>query len=725
MKKQIAFLLIFALIMISFGGCAQSDPGNSDLLGGLGGLDAVKLLLANTRLNSESLAGDDFFEGGAEAMNNLAATAYANLGNNYGVVLLSNTQTRSSGYTWDSSDFQLSNNGYGFFQNRTEGIAYSATRGAQLIDFAKKNVRVVGKWVRGVSDGGVQADLYLSVTDNSEMIISVEDYDGMTTLSICRRYKNEAGLDVYELYFENGGGDVNRITYIPGLHYESYEIAGQGDGSSYTFIADKSKGYWETYMMSEISADNYNVMYLVMKDDICYQAHYDEVSQQVIQVDIMSSDRKATILSFQDGESDSTVILEVGSFNGISSISVDSREYVDFTLEQGQLLYPSYGKLNLNNGATLAVGDMFVDGAVLLNGIYVVYTESDGYMGSVHLNVLGDTQAQRIDSLKQFMSQYGISCKYDFDGMIAGVNRAYKELEVLTRYYQQRGVNVSDTAGLVNAVAEERKLCRQMYSIYADVKNAEAVEYSDQEAMVLNMSFSPVVIGAASGVQFQDMTVSADSISLTAEDTLLFVNDEKYTIRFALDPEDGQNTGLIHLDVAATGETPYADEKTFSVAVTDVSLAIPVVDPGTYTLVAYISTADGIRSSDYIPVTFDTVTPAELSQGNLCATVQQGAGNTLQLTCVQVEDVYVSLEVEELQDHQQFRDAVMSVVNQYGVPDGDIEKLDAETETFTTFSQEEGTVGDGVYRVAYNVVNGDHAVSGHIYIQYQYRPAAE
>lgn len=722
MRKQLMLLLIVALMMVSFGGCART---NTDALKELNGLDAVKLLLANNRLNPQSLVEDDFFEGGAEVLSNLAATAYENLGNHYGVVLLSNTQTRSSGYTWDSSDFKLSNNAYGFFQNRTEGIASSAIRGAQLIDFAKKNVRVVGKWIRDVVGDSVQADLYLAVTDNSEMIISLENVGGLTTINMCRRYKNEAGLDVYELYYNSSDGFSNRIRYIPGLRYESYEMWEQEDISDYTFIADKSKGYWETYMMSEIAEDNHNVMYFVMKDDICYQAHYDEHAQKVMQVDVMSADRKASILSFQDVENCSAVTLEVGSFNGISSISVDSKAYVDFTIEQGQLLNPSYGKLNLTNGITLTEGDSFFNDALTVNGMNVTYTDTDGYMGSVLFTVQGETQAQRVDLLKQFMAQCGISCKYDFDSVIAGVNRAYRELEVLTKYYQHCGINVSGTAGLVKASIAERELCRQMYSIYSNVKDAESINFSDQEAMALNMHFSPVSIASASGVQFHDMTVSADAISLTAEDTLLFVNNEKYTVRFALKEVNGQTADLIHLDVTASGETPYGEANTFTAAVTDVSVGIPVVGPGTYTLVAYISTADGIRSSDYIPVTFETVTPGETSQGNLKATVKQGEGKTLELTCIREENVHVSLNVEEQQNDQQFLETVMSVVSQYGVPDGDIEKQDAETGNYTAFAQTEGNVEDGAYRIAYNVVNGEHAISGYIYIQYQYTPATE
>ena len=200
----------------SNGGTTSDGMNSITLPDGLSGSDAAKLLFANERLNAQLLKTEgDIFENGVEVMNDLAETAIANLnvryvGNSTPIVTnLSAFQRLSTliegdysgkleidGDTFIWSGFEENNNSYDAFKSTTEGIVYTAKLGAELIDNVKKNVRVVDKWV----DVG-EAQYYLSVDENSETLFERRLSDNNVT--ICRRYKNEDGDDVYELYSEN------------------------------------------------------------------------------------------------------------------------------------------------------------------------------------------------------------------------------------------------------------------------------------------------------------------------------------------------------------------------------------------------------------------------------------------------------------------------------------------------------------------------------------------
>ena len=69
----------------------------------------------------------------------------------------------------------------------------SAQNAAELIDYVKKNVRIVDTWV---SSGNERS--YLHVEENAEVLCRYLEEEAF--LSVCRRYKNAEGKDVYELY---------------------------------------------------------------------------------------------------------------------------------------------------------------------------------------------------------------------------------------------------------------------------------------------------------------------------------------------------------------------------------------------------------------------------------------------------------------------------------------------------------------------------------------------
>lgn len=264
MKRIIILLLVCIMLASSLVGCGGNTPstgingGNTPSIG-ISGNDAAKLLLASERLDAQLLkTKGDIFETGVKVMNNLAKTAVANLNVAYmgnrsiTATRLSSVQNLSTvlegdysgkveinGDTFIWSGFEENNNSYEAFKSITDNIVLSAEVCADLIDNIKKNVRVVDKWVK-MGD----IEYYLSVDENSETLC--ERYLSDNSINVCKRYKNANGNDVYELY-RASDKYKERCTYIPGLRYERSSINDHGEHAEDYFVADNSKGYWQTY----------------------------------------------------------------------------------------------------------------------------------------------------------------------------------------------------------------------------------------------------------------------------------------------------------------------------------------------------------------------------------------------------------------------------------------------------------------------------------------------
>ncbi len=718
MKKLIAFAVILTILVTFFAGCGINIGGKN-----ITGVDAAKLLLANMRLDAEKLGKRDIFSDGVEVMNNLAVAAKENYIGDPSLMFLSNTKA-DSGYIWKG--FKKETNSLGYFNNITESIVFCAENGAELIDYAKKNIKIIEKWVREGNDQQY-TDYFLIVEENSEAIIQrTED-----SVKICYRYKNNVGLDVYELYEKYWGelDSVMRMTYIPQRRFEWSSIIDDGDNHMRDyFVADNSKGYWETYIVGDMP-EHYNISYFIMKDDICYDAFYDPKTKEIPLIKIMSDNKEADIMNFYDSDEMSSIDIKIGAFDGIDCISVEKGMERELYYVDGHAVLPdpSLGRLHLDNGKVLRSGDTFMDEKVQISSILASYdyVGTAGITGEFGVRVTGETKTERIATLKNFLTQNGISCKYNLDRVFKGIDRAYDELEGLTRYYTWNGCNVSDEAGIARAIEIEHARFDEMYQMYIDHKDKEIINRKDAEAMKLNMSFSPVSVTEISELFLSDMSVTAKNVTLNVESTLLFVENQEYTVGFSLISADGGNSGLVHLDVKSSVTSLYAGEKSFTVSASDISFELPMLDVGKYTLVGYIITTDGIRSSDYVPLAFNGVQESKKTVGNISVSTQQNADGTVLVAFAENIDVYETLTVDTQQDYSSFYVDCMTAVNKYGVATSDIEKYDEAANEYTALVQDGGLITDGNYRVAYNIVNGDYSVAGYIYISYSCEQPAE
>ncbi len=732
MKKLISLLL--ALIMLlgvltACGGSSASHPMSEQdpqaanhnpfpspspsfsIPEGLSGVDVIKLLLADERLGGKLIDNsENIFANGATTFRTLAARAQQNF--NAPMVTVTEQEGEIPGMlSFDSdtgsteiTEFDELSRNFAEFESTTEVIVSNAKHAADMIDFVKKYIRILDTWVTNPHILG--EELYLHVEENSETIFRRHS-DNYT---ICHRYKNEQGDDVYELT-NTSSIETIRFTYIAGKKYEM--IHNMEEGQRYQGIsANHDKGYWEIFDV--IYDPNwieypFATSFIIMKDDICYRAGYSLREDSTVNYTVTSADRKVDLFLISENETTTMFDISLGAFDGYYGV-------VD--LQPGNM-----GKLKLADGRIIGLD--YTDFSFLnspcvvgINGIYA--SESAfGQEGNLMITIMeGDSQTRR-SLLLEILSAWGITCKYDMAQVFQSVDHAHSEFAVMRQYLKWNGHDVNTMEGLMAGVEVEKALFENLLSKYEAIKNAPVVQV-DSEAAALLIQFPTIVEKVLGDASVTGLDIAIDSISLSVSDMLLFVKNEEYKIAFAMKSETGS---LTHIEV----ETPaiaYDGADRLTVTAQDLTLRLPMLSPGEYTLVAYISTADGIRSSAPMEIGISTVSEAVTKEGNLQATVLAENG-WLKVTYEETEDAIDVILRHEATSYETLYQLMAEIAFQYGIPSEDlIERFDPETKTATPLTGSEENIENGTYRIAYTVSNGETEQIGYLYVEYQLEEAA-
>ena len=756
MKKFATLFIVLMMIASILIGCTTTPPDNNndDSQNNNAGetlpLDVestVKLLLAEERLNSALLKNQgNVFDNGVEVMQTLANKAIESIDNidNYrtdqATVKLLNAKRRQSSVTslnaseeqviFDNehgggkvtfdgenylfSDFVEVSNSYDSFSLTANHIASMAEAAASLVDDIKKHVRIVDKWVL-IAPG---MEYYLHVGENEEILYERSTYN----YKICRRYLNEEGNNVYEfLSQEYSNGFIERLTYIPGLHFEtarSFYTDGVFNQADH-LICDNSKGYWETYWVGPHST-HVNVSYMVMKDDICYDSFYDPALKKINFLKIISADKTSDIFWYQGNEDYESVEFDIhfSGFNNIKGVLVNDIETYDMGGEIGEIPVAraeSTMVLLLSNGQEIRVGDTFLDGKVEVTAIRTSMTYPD-FIGSLAVNITAPTVDGKLAIFKEFIREIGLTSRHNIDEVISGVVRAFDELREITKYHVWNGLSQSNEENIRKAIEIENAKTLNFMKLYDAVKDASVVDFSDKVAVELNAHFAEVSVDAYSETTQSGLNISVGSLTLSVADTLLFIENQGYTINFAL----SSNAGLVHLEkTTGSGSASFTQGNSFSVTIEDVTIDIPALVDGEYKLVAYIATDDGIRSSAYTTFEFDVVdTQSENIVEKSKVVAEKASDNGLLLTYTTIVDVNTSLAYEGALNYEDLYSIIAGIACEHGIPSSNnIEMLtDAETDTYTAMLGDESEITSGTYRLAYNVQNGEKTVDGYIYV---------
>ncbi len=662
MKKLFALILIACLALPLLVGCSGTQIVTT-LPEWMNGKDALRLMLANERLDVSSLKNaENIFTNGARVLQNLATMSVESLAQYDYAAGLDVTPIASKketsrdgsvveidGQIYKFKSFAEYSNSYDYFMNLTNGVSSTAERGAELIDNVKKYVRAVDVWVERGQD-----QYYLHVEENSETLISRMVENGeVVQYEICRRTKGADGLNIYEIYIGNDTSETI-MTYIPGKKCE-YSHRSKVTDFDHNFLAENTKGYWEVVDINK-APEHYNVSCMVIKDDICYDAIYnptavrdhgrgeETVDGRVVLLKVISSDRKTDILNVVQNTASVNVGLALQAFTGYSHVecTADVIEKID-----SEYYMRGYGTLVLKNGMKLTEGMKLLGGKVTVWGTNVHFQnkegELSGYVPAMELEFTPADGETWQSLLREFLTLTGLSCTRDMRQVETGIAQAYRELDSFTKYHKwNNSLIISEDTIAVGYQNLEARF-KAAAAIYTAVKDTEVIDYSDRDKIELRIPFAPITAMTAASVTAEGLYVTVEDISLTVDDTMLLVAGEPYAVHFAMVGIGSSNQGLVHVPYENAREFVYNGEDSFTVT-TSADFDIPFLDVGEYVLVAYISTADGIRSSGYRTVLADSVVSEEWSDGNVSALAQRTANGELRVTCAENPDIYVPLD---------------------------------------------------------------------------------
>lgn len=694
-----AISLLLVLTMLSgcslFGGVSGDDLS----LDNLDGTSLAKLLLADQRLDSTRLDNNSIFSDGKTAFITLAQKAAKNRftsGKSYRTV--GSFTTEGGVATW--SDFEEYNNSYSYFESTTSIITETAIKGAALIDEVKEIVSVVDVWVDSYGE-----KYYLSVYEDEELLCRVDDSE----IFICKRYSDESGRVVYELYIEQELA-TERIKYIPGEHYELTQMIPSAEFELY-FIADHSKGYWETVCITN-GGGLYNESYTIMKNDVCYTVDYDVLSEQIAVLGIMSADTKTDILSLYTSDDALDLTLKFSGFDGITKATAPKKS-VD---ENGNLTDPNAATVYFENGKTLKSGTDHIDGHVTVRSINMT-SLADGYIGSCDLWIEGEDEDDRWNSLSEFIGVLGLSCRRVWSTVYSGAKAAAKDAEELVKYYQWNGKVISNPEGILNAVSIEADRLEKMKSIYTEIKDKPTLVRGSGsgEKDLSGFSFAKISSAASDNVTLTGKDISVGSLSLTVDDVRLLDENSTYTLTLAILSEDSG----ISISQARGEGTVYTGGDSFTVSTADLTFTLPELSCGIYTVTAFISTDDGIRVSEEIPLAFDSISDSNIESIGQHISVEKRSDDTLKIAYLAVTDHKVTLSSEGTLKYDEFLEMISTAVFVYGIPNGDT--LERLTDQGYTAVKTTDDISSGSFRIAYTSNDGTTTTEAFVYIEYSVR----
>lgn len=733
MKKITALLLMLALAIGILAGCGDPKPpaggedgptvpdaptvpddphrpdgGDSSLIDkipdGMTGEDVAKLLLAGERLGDKLIDGDEIFASGSETFRHLAKVAKENgkmTVTPAKSTFLDSERDREVQITQDGevyTEFDLFSRNYVEFASTTESIVSEADRAADTIDYVKKHIRLLDVWT--VSTMVADTRYFLHVDENSETIIT----DFMDGYSVCRRYKNAEGEDVYETYRHVNNGFAIRATYIKDKKYEFVTYTAN-HGERYQGIsANKDKGYWEIIdFISDTSwvENQFGINFIVMKDDICYNTGYDNLAGKIGSYKLTTADRSCDIISVQEFEGHQVAfVLNLAAFTGYEKAVNTGGGIADLYLSNGSILNHDTGK-NLG-------GDNF---EAWINGV-TVSSGAFGREGQIMLNISSDSIGECREILLSLLDGWGLKCKYDMSKVYNSIDRAALESANAIKYITFNGHRINDNAGLLAAIDVERELFASLRAEYEKVKNAEEINISD-EGYELRIRFADTNVTSV-GVSYANGVVTISNVGVIISDTMLMVKDEPYHVAIALKSlEDGS---LIHLTSETEG-TPYGGGESFSVTAENLTVELPALDAGSYQLVAYLATSEGIRSSgvDAVPILSADDSVIRIGNIEISGTVEDGA---LRLSYTENADVYVTLHADASIGYAELYDLIAATAYSYGQPENTVIEMLSDSELYLPLTGSETEMQGGTYRLAYNVQNGDRSISGYVYVTF-------
>ena len=190
-------------------------------------------------------------------------------------------------------------------------------------------------------------------------------------------------------------------------------------------------------------------------------------------------------------------------------------------------------------------------------------------------------------------------------------------------------------------------------------------------------------------------------------------------MKFALVGISGNEAeGLSIIEVQSNKSVPFVSaEGGFSVSAS-ASFTLPELSHGRYTLVAYISTEDGIRSSDYKAVQFTDINTESFTLNSSTATVLKTDANEIAIELSNQQNQIYTLNGSDIS----YADMIAFLEERaysfgYAYEDSSLE-YERQSNEWVKVENGDGALPYGSYRLKYEIRNGEHSASGYVIARY-------
>ncbi len=191
---------------------------------------------------------------------------------------------------------------------------------------------------------------------------------------------------------------------------------------------------------------------------------------------------------------------------------------------------------------------------------------------------------------------------------------------------------------------------------------------------------------------------------------MFHLSDANKTYHIELALVNQENNAI--LPIYSSNETyKYHNEAKFTIEANNIEFEMPNVSEGTYSIVSYIVTSDGIRVSNYEDINFSNVNE-NIDDIN----IEKDNDGVVNIEYYRPNDYTIIYETESEINYFEFYNTVCKMAFEYGILSSNIEKLIDGNYVVIT---EDSFITEGTYRIGYTLNDGENETTGYINIEYR------
>ena len=713
-------------------GTTKPSGGNNNNsknpLSKLSGKDITKLLLANKRLNSSVLkdSSDIIIADTSEILrNNMSSFIECALKQNRISLISPKATCTINGSTYKWAGFDAYCNITNFFDSYEEAIMGCVNQTSDAIDYAKKYIGGMDVWVPGSVDSQY---IMLSVSGNAEYLYEKNS----SGYSVCSRYTNEEGKNVYEIYDYDSDGGRTVKTYMLYIPDERYEFSlDMGQEMNLYVISENTRGYWNMYYVSDMG-EHANATNLMSTSKISYAFDYmlgeGFVDGITGSVSFISQDKTCDYLKINGN----TVTMYPCGFKGINAFKINAsgsevanqgseNSSTKVVVSEGDYFTTNGGiEIELANGKVIKQGDTFCDGKVIYNYGNVGKVADYGYYPDIQFVVEGDSIDEIINNFNQFLSSNNITCKGDIKNIINNAVTGDILLNQFPSSYEWNGYTLDTYANIKSAIAKEKSSFSTFENMYNKVKNNKTATVTQIGDALLAYDFAKLDSFDAGTVTYNNGKLTVSGMSALLKDFALVDKNGKYCINLALakmsesNPAELDLCTMVPLESANKQFATYTSGATFTLSQSGDFSTNVVLDPATYYLVAYVATEDGLPVS----VLTEIKTSTAISGGDSTIMQTIGSDETGKITFTYGEFVDIHVVAEKSissYSYEEIQELLLSIVISVGTPT--IRDVEVKSGSTWVVADSDAAISGTQVRMEYIKTTPTGEVKAYVYLE--------